>query len=183
MAFEFRLPDMRGSEAEQLRQLRGYFYSLIPELQWALNSLAGEKENTLNTVQQQTDSVAADEWRSLGLSDAVSDPSEVLGEMGAGCFCRKDGGRVRVVFSCGASAQTPVTVSAEPLAVGFRPRFPVYALCAATLMTADGAEYGIVYVRVSPDGSIEILWAHPLTEGAEVAAIGAVDGRVEYALE
>ena len=55
MTFEFRLPDVKGSEAEQLAAIRSYLYQLVPELSFAMNTLlervealsgSAEKENS-----------------------------------------------------------------------------------------------------------------------------------------
>lgn len=36
---DFRMPNITGSEAEQLSQIRSYLYQFIPQLQWALTQL------------------------------------------------------------------------------------------------------------------------------------------------
>ena len=54
MAFEFRLPDIKGSEAEQIRAIRGYLYQLIPELSFALNTLS-ERVERLSEIQKNTE--------------------------------------------------------------------------------------------------------------------------------
>ena len=52
MAFEFRIPDIKGNDAEQLRAIRSYLYQLTQQLEWALNALElkieqiSEKEDT-----------------------------------------------------------------------------------------------------------------------------------------
>ena len=50
MTFEFRLPDIKGSDAEQLRAIRSYLYQLIPELSFAVNTLS-ERVEELSRVQ------------------------------------------------------------------------------------------------------------------------------------
>lgn len=37
MAFDLRLPDIKGNEREQLKQIRSYLYQLVPQLQFALS--------------------------------------------------------------------------------------------------------------------------------------------------
>ena len=54
MAFEFRLPDIKGSDEEQLRAIRSYLYQLVTELSWALNTLS-ERVDELNAVQDGAD--------------------------------------------------------------------------------------------------------------------------------
>ena len=39
MNIELRLPNINGTDKEQLAQLRSYLYQLVPQLQWALNTL------------------------------------------------------------------------------------------------------------------------------------------------
>lgn len=39
MGIELRLPNISGSEREQLVQMRSYLYQLVPQLQWALNAV------------------------------------------------------------------------------------------------------------------------------------------------
>lgn len=48
MGFHFDLPHLTGTEAQQLAQLKSYFYAFIPQLEWALNTLAKQQqqENT-----------------------------------------------------------------------------------------------------------------------------------------
>lgn len=36
---DFRMPNITGSEAEQLSQIRSYLYQFIPQLQWAMSQL------------------------------------------------------------------------------------------------------------------------------------------------
>ena len=39
MSVDLRMPNITGSEREQLTQIRSYLYQLIPQLQWALNNI------------------------------------------------------------------------------------------------------------------------------------------------
>lgn len=39
MAFDFRTPQISGTEKEQLEQIKSYLIQFIPQLQWALNTL------------------------------------------------------------------------------------------------------------------------------------------------
>lgn len=39
MPVQLRLPNIAGSDREQLSQIRAYLYQIIPELQWALNAV------------------------------------------------------------------------------------------------------------------------------------------------
>ncbi len=38
---DFRMPNITGSETEQLAQIRSYLYQFIPQLQWALSQMDG----------------------------------------------------------------------------------------------------------------------------------------------
>ena len=44
MGFHFDLPRLTGSPEQQLAQLKSYIYQLIPQLEWALNTLAKQQE-------------------------------------------------------------------------------------------------------------------------------------------
>ena len=39
MSYDFRLPNIKGTDREQLAQIRSYLYQFIPQLQFALNSM------------------------------------------------------------------------------------------------------------------------------------------------
>lgn len=39
MAFDFRIPQINGTEKEQLEQIRSYLIQFVPQLQWALNTI------------------------------------------------------------------------------------------------------------------------------------------------
>ena len=66
MSVELRLPDIRGTEQEQLRQIRSYLYQLIPQLQFALNNVGEtnptveETKKTPGTTSQSTSSIDAE---------------------------------------------------------------------------------------------------------------------------
>lgn len=47
MSIDFRMPNITGSDREQLAQIRSYLYQFIPQLQWALSTL----ENTSSSNQ------------------------------------------------------------------------------------------------------------------------------------
>jgi hypothetical protein len=53
MTIELRLPDIKGSDEEQLRQIRSYLYQLVNELRFALNDL-DERVEELNRVQDRS---------------------------------------------------------------------------------------------------------------------------------
>ena len=50
---ELRLPDIKGTDREQLKQIRSYLYQLIPELQFALSNV-GSTENVNYVVSAQS---------------------------------------------------------------------------------------------------------------------------------
>jgi hypothetical protein len=39
MSYELRLPNINGTDKEQLAQIRSYLYQLVPQLQWALSTI------------------------------------------------------------------------------------------------------------------------------------------------
>ncbi len=45
MGIELRLPNITGTEQEQLAQIRSYLYQFIPQLQWALNTMETTEKN------------------------------------------------------------------------------------------------------------------------------------------
>lgn len=186
MGIRLRLPDIKGSDAEQLRQLRSYLYQLVPQLQWALDVLSREGEKSAETVSSAPESIpvsaasfrrtadtraASSLWTELGLSDAVSAPAKILGRGGAGCRYICQGGKIAVAFSCCAPAALPVTVCAQPLPEACRPNAPVYAICYAEFSCG---EKGFAAVGVSPEGEVQILCA----QGGE--EITAIDGYMEF---
>lgn len=52
MQVDLRMPNITGTEREQLSQIRSYLYQFIPQLQWALNSI--DTSSASNYVVQQT---------------------------------------------------------------------------------------------------------------------------------
>lgn len=116
-------------------------------------------------------------WKSLGLSEGVTDSSVLLGRAdGAGCFYREsaDGTRISVAFNCAFPyTGSAVRINAEPLPEGYRPRGNVYAVCAA-----DGA---LAHVLLGSDGflSVESL----ITTSADATApaeVSWIDGYIDY---
>lgn len=49
MEVKLRLPDIKGSEVEQLKQIRSYLYQLIPQLQFALDNVSANSEGLTAT--------------------------------------------------------------------------------------------------------------------------------------
>ena len=47
MGFDFRMPNITGTDREQLAQIRSYLYQLIPQLQWALSTLDTSSTKTV----------------------------------------------------------------------------------------------------------------------------------------
>lgn len=59
MGFDFRMPNIMGTDREQLQQIRSYLYQFIPQLQFALNAMdnasgASVTQVSTNTVQKST---------------------------------------------------------------------------------------------------------------------------------
>ena len=53
MNLDFRLPNITGSDREQLAQIKSYLYQFIPTLQWALSTI--ETQSSSNAVYQQAE--------------------------------------------------------------------------------------------------------------------------------
>ena len=153
MAFRFRLPDIKGTDREQLRQLRSYLYQLVPQLQWALDSIGSARKTSTASVEvaSQSDDVIAT-WSELGLSESVASNARTVG---AGCRRLCKNGQVFVAFRCTVPAELPVRVSGAPLPEDYRPKTPVCALCPAEF---SGGDKGVACAAVTPDGYVEILW-------------------------
>lgn len=49
MEAKLRLPDIKGNEEEQLKQIRSYLYQLVPQLQFALDSLSANSDGLTAT--------------------------------------------------------------------------------------------------------------------------------------
>ena len=45
MSVDFRIPNIVGTDREQLAQIRSYLYQFIPQLQWALNNISATPTN------------------------------------------------------------------------------------------------------------------------------------------
>ena len=179
MGMPLRLPDIKGSDREQLRQIRSYLYQLVPQLQWALDTSAphsdsADAEKTADSVPgvKSASSARAAAYAELGLSEHVLMPAKEFGRGGAGCRFRADGERVSVCFSCAcADSNFPVRVNASLLPEAYRPSAPVRAVCAAEF--TDGA-HGAVIAEVNHQGEVRVLRAW----GGEVPK--ALDGSVEF---
>ena len=169
MSFRFRLPDIKGTDREQLRQLRSYLYQLVPQLQWALDAVGSvKKADSAQTASQSAEAIAA--WTELGLSDGVASNAR---SVGAGCRRLCKNGQVFVSFRCTVPAELPVRVSGAPLAEEYRPDAPVCALCPAEFSGGKG----IACAAVTPDGYVEILWVKGF--GGECAE-ATVDGYISF---
>ena len=177
MGFRFRLPDIKGTDREQLRQLRGYLYQLIPQLQWALDAAGSVRKPSLSetasaeTAPQGASAITA--WAELGLSDGVSANARTVG---TGCRRLCKNGQVFVTFRCTVPAELPVRVSGAPLPEEYRPKTPVCTLCPSEF--SDGGK-GIACAAVTPEGHVEILWVKGF--GGERAAAD-VDGYISFSV-
>ena len=172
MAFRFRLPDIKGTDREQLRQLRSYLYQLVPQLQWALDSIGSARKTSTASVEvaSQSDDVIAT-WSELGLSESVASNARTVG-MGCRRLCKN--GQVFVAFRCAVPAELPVRVSDAPLPEEYRPKTSVCALCPAEF--SDGGR-GIACAAVTPEGYVDILWVKGF--GGECSAAD-VDGYISF---
>ena len=50
MPVQLRLPNIAGSDREQLSQIRSYLYQIIPQLEFALNNVSTSSANVVTTV-------------------------------------------------------------------------------------------------------------------------------------
>ena len=173
MAFRFRLPDIRGTDREQLRQLRSYLYQLVPQIQWALDSVGSARKTSLTETasSQSAESIAA--WSELGLSESVASNARTVG---TGCRRLCKNGQVFVTFRCTVPAELPVRVSGAPLPEEYRPEMPVCALCPSEF--SDGGK-GIACAAVTPEGHVEILWVKGF---GEERAAADVDGYISFSV-
>ena len=171
MGFRFRLPDIKGTDREQLRQLRGYLYQLVPQLQWALDAVGSSRKTSSaeTACAQSAETIAA--WTELGLSDGLASNARSVGE---GCRRICKNGQVFVSFRCAVPAELPVRVSGAPLPEEYRPQTSVCALC--PMECSDGGK-GIVCAAVTPDGYVELLWAQGFG-GEQTPA--TVDGYISF---
>jgi chromosome segregation ATPase len=69
MGIEIRLPNISGSDREQLAQIRSYLYQLVPQLQWALENV-GDSSITSKKVEEIAKKVSS--------SAATSTPSSTV---------------------------------------------------------------------------------------------------------
>ena len=171
MAFRFRLPDIKGTDREQLRQLRGYLYQLVPQLQWALDSVGSARKTGAAETASSKNAEAIAAWTELGLSDGLASNAR---SVGAGCRRICKNGQVFVSFRCTVPAELPVRVSGTPLAEEYRPKTLVCALC--PMECSDGGK-GVACAAVTPEGHVEILWAQGFG-GEQTPA--TVDGYISF---
>jgi hypothetical protein len=187
MAIELRLPDIKGSDREQLKQIRSYLYQLIPELQFAFNSFpatdtvssvtAPETPSSLLPVQ--TRSLHSDDtgWISLGLLDTVAEPSRNIGQRGDGCYYRVVGGNhIYIAFSCAfQSGRSAVTVNGKEIPAPYKPPRNIYAL-----NPTDGS--GIATVFVNSDGNVGIDHVQNISSGENTDSytVNWIDGYIDY---
>jgi hypothetical protein len=66
MSIDLRLPDIKGTDREQLKQIRSYLYQLVPQLQFALSTMGTvsvieqEPQKPVGTTSQSTSSLDAE---------------------------------------------------------------------------------------------------------------------------
>ena len=187
MAIDLRLPDIKGNDKEQLKQIRSYLYQLIPELQFALNSFpaAGTASSVTeaappsNLLPVQTRSFSSNDtgWISLGLIAGVSETSQNAGRGGNGCFYRIDGGNhVYVAFHCAFQfSGSAVTVNSKEIPAPYKPPRNIYAL-----NPTDGP--GIATVFVNSAGNVGIEHAQNIASGENAASytVNWIDGYIDY---
>ena len=63
MGIELRMPNIRGTDKEQLLQIRSYLYQIIPKLEWALNNI--DSSTSSNHVASQTRKEATNQTTSM----------------------------------------------------------------------------------------------------------------------
>lgn len=141
------LPDVRGSDREQLRAIRSYLYALVPELQWALDTAESAEEEK---AEKPADVPAVSAVPSARASD--------VGGEGGVCYTVL-GGWVFLDICCTPRENEPVAI----LPTSVRPMNTVSALCPAKY--ENGAD-GVACVRIEPNGEVQIPWAHGFTEAS-----------------
>ena len=171
MSFRFRLPDIKGTDREQLRQLRSYLYQLVPQLQWALDAVGSVRKTGLTETASSQSAEAIAAWSELGLSEDVASNARTVG---TGCCRLCKNGQASVAFRCTVPADFPVRVSGVPLAEEYRPKTTVLALCPAEF--SDGGK-GIACAAVTPEGYVEIRWVKGFGGECESAT---VDGYISF---
>lgn len=117
-------------------------------------------------------------WMEIGLSDEVTEPTEMIGRMGTGCYYRvlAGGKHICVAFACGLSyTGEPVTVNSDPIPEEYRPGARVYGLCAA-----DGV--CVAQVAVTEDGYITLEWVQNLLSvtRTQMRNVKWIDGYIEF---
>jgi hypothetical protein len=140
------LPDVRGSDKEQLRAIRSYLYALVPELQWALDTAEGAEEEKARPADVPA-KTAVLHARAADIGGAGNVQYTVLG------------GWVSLDVRCTPTENAPVAILPETA----RPKTSVSALCPAKF--ENGAD-GVACVRIEPSGEVLVPWAHGFGEAS-----------------
>jgi hypothetical protein len=168
---DLRLPQINGSEREQLAQIRSYLFQIIPQLELALNAGDNGSHSTVQIVQaapvSHVSARIADAWIPIGLSHAVYASDDSVGRIeGSGCAIRVDGDHIYTAFNCKFECnETEVQINANPIPEGYRPKRDVHAVCVT--------DAGFASVRIDPNGFI-----FARTAGAET--VDWIDGYIDY---
>lgn len=175
---KLRMPNIKGTDSEQLAQIRSYLYQIVPELEWALNHIGPSAKtdyvtNELNM--SQSDHSSREDigtWVNLGFSGVVKE------SLSNGCYCRVRPGErhIYIAFNCSVTyGMGALQINERQIPSAYRPKRSIYTLC-----PAEGNS--VAQVRVNEEGNIFVDWIHPVTAQAEstTPTAGWIDGYIDY---
>ena len=147
-----------------------------------------EEENTVDIAEDMTVKVRGDlivgdrpisdtGWISLGLSDAVSESSNNVGQNGRGCYYRViNGNHVYVAFNCACTyANSILIVNKDAIPAQYCPERNAYAIVPTGGRT-------IIRAIANHSGNIVIDWVQQITATANTTStnVSWIDGYLDY---
>lgn len=137
-----------------------------------------EEDNTFTIAEGMKFKVKSEEWISLGLSAAVSEPEYAYGRAeGTGCHYRVvNGNHVFVAFNCAFThSGMAITINAAALPTVLRPPRNVYALCPI-------GSTALARVRANASGNILVDWVQMLNTGETTSSMDVqwIDGYIDF---
>jgi len=114
-------------------------------------------------------------WMSLGLSDTVSESDVGVGRTETGCFYRTDTleRHVHIAFRCAFTyTGGAVTVNASAIPEAYRPKWDIYAVCAA-----DGV---LARVKVDSEGIVSVESLITTSDITTPYEVSWIDGYIDY---
>ena len=184
---ELRLPNIKGSDKEQLVQIRSYLYQLTEQLQWALNNTSASVPSNVTppitprtTISSSNYTRSSGEtWTNLGLSADVTESESNVGRASeSGCYYRVCAGEkhIYVAFNCAFTfSGSTIIINAEPIPEDLRPKRDVYAIC----VTDEG---GVARILVTKEGNILVDWVQTISsaEATVSSTVKWIDGYIDY---